>query len=173
MTIDFGAKLVTVTHTRIFKWHIAGLLLVGFLVGCSGIKSYPNTLAKNLHIQTETDSGSFFSSVRAAVNIYRVDARCQLEYQGTVDLDESSVAVGIPSDRSSYLVFDFASSSFLANSRSSISYETLLEPVAGYNYDIEVSYIDDIYNVEIRETHPFKSVNRDIELKDLNACQRT
>jgi hypothetical protein len=160
------------THNRIFKWHIAGLLLVGFLTGCSGIKSYPNTLAKNLHIQTETDSGSLISNVRAAVNIYGVDASCQLEYQGTVDLDESSIAVGVPSDRSSYLVFDFASSSFLANSRSTVSYETLLEPVAGYNYDIEVSYADDIYNVEIRETHPFKSVNRDVERKQLSACKK-
>lgn len=146
------------------------LLAVSVLAGCSGIRSYPNTLDKNLHIRTETKSGSLFSTVRAAVNIYRVDASCKAEYLGTLELDRPSVVVGIPPGRSSYLVFTFASFSFLANSSSTIRYDTLLKPGAGYHYDIQVSYIDDIYNVVIRETHPRKSESRPIGRKDLSAC---
>jgi hypothetical protein len=159
------------TFTNVTGLCIAGLLLaVGLLTGCSGLRPYPNTLAKNLHIRTETDSGSILSKVRAEVDIFRVKADCKTEYQGTVKLKGPSLEVGIPSDKLSYMVFVFSNSSFLANSRSSISHDTLLNPRAGYNYDIKVSYIDDIYNVAIRETHPRKSVSRNIELKDLSAC---
>lgn len=159
------------TDNRVIKWHLVGLLaVIGLLVGCSGKYTYPNTLAKNLYIQTETESNSIFSSVRAALGVYRVDDQCKIEYQGTVDLDGRLVSVGIPSGRPSYLVFEFASSSFLANSRRSISYETLLLPVAGRDYDIKVSYLDDIYNVEIQESRPGDAVARNIERKDLRAC---
>lgn len=160
------------TEIRFGKASIAAILLsAGMLVGCSGMKAYPNDFAKNLHIQTQTESGSVFSGVRAAVSIYDVDAHCQLDYRGTVKLDRPSVAVGIPEGRPSYLVFDFASSSFLANSSSTISYETLLKPAAGRSYDIEVSYIEDIYNVEIREASPSSSRGRHVEHRDLSACQ--
>jgi len=159
------------TFTSITGRYIAGFLLaVGLLTGCSGLRPYPDTLAKNMHIRTETDSGSVFSKVRAEVDIFSVKADCTTEYQGTVKLNGPSIEVGIPSDRLSYTVFVFSNSSFLANSRSSISHATLLKPRAGYTYDIKVSYIDDIYNVAIRETHPRKSASRTIELKDLSAC---
>ena len=123
-----------------------------------------------MHIRTETDSGSVFSKVRAEVDIFSVKADCTTEYQGTVKLNGPSIEVGIPSDRLSYTVFVFSNSSFLANSRSSISHATLLKPRAGYTYDIKVSYIDDIYNVAVHEAHPGKTAGREIERIDLSAC---
>jgi hypothetical protein len=151
--------------------HVIVMLLVyGLLAGCSGIKTFQNTPDKNLHIKTETDSSSMFSKVRAAVDIYRVDANCKTEYKGTVQLKNLSVDVGIPSGRLSYLVFVFHSSGFLSGSSGTITYNTLLKPRIGYNYDIKVSYIDDIYNVVIRETDPLMKKSREIELKDLNDC---
>ena len=161
--------LETLTH-MMNRYIIVLLLAFSLLTGCSGIKTFQNTLYKNLHIKTETDSGSIFSKVRAAVDIYRVNADCKTEYEGTIQLKNPSVDVGIPSGRLSYLVFVFASSRFLSSSSSMITYNTLLKPRDGYYYDIKVSYIDDIYNVVIRETHPRKKKSREIELKDLNAC---
>jgi len=159
------------TLTHMLNRHIIVLLLaLSLLAGCSGIKTYQNTIYKNLHIKTETDSGSMFSKVRAAVDIYRVDAECKTEYEGTVQLKNPSVDVGVPSSRLSYLVFVFARSGFLSSSSSTITYNTLLKPRVGYNYDIKVSYINDIYNVVIRETHPRNKKSREIELKSLNAC---
>lgn len=143
---------------------------IALLAGCSGKFTYPNTLAKNLHIQTETESGSMFSSVRAAVGIYRVDDQCRIDYQGTVDLDDRAISVGIPTGKPSYLVFEFASSSFLANSRGSITYETLLVPVQGRDYELKVSYVDSIYNVEILELAPGNSLARKMRRKDLRTC---
>lgn len=157
------------THMKI--QHIIILLFVfSLLIGCSGIKTYPNTADKNFYITTETDSGSMLSKVRTAVDIYRVDADCKTEYEGTVQLKSRSVDIGIPPGRLSYLVFVFSSSGFFSSSSSTITYGGLLKLNADYLYDVKVSYVDDIYNVVIRETNPRKKKSREIELKDLNAC---
>jgi hypothetical protein len=159
------------TNINATNKYIIGLLLAASLmVGCAGIRPYPNSLDKNMHIRTETDSGSLFSKARAAVDIYQVDSSCKVEYQGTLKLNKPSVAVGIHPDSLTYLVFKFVGYSFLANSSSTISYDTLLKTRAGYNYNIKVSYINDIYNVDIREVHLSKSASRDIERMDLSAC---
>lgn len=161
-------KAITPTIRR---YIIALILAPGLLSGCSGIKTYPNTLTKNLQIKIETDSGSMFSKVRTAVDIYRVDAECKTEYEGTVQLKSSSVEVGIPSDRLSYLVFVFANSGFFSSSSSMMSYDAMLKPRAGYNYDVKVTYMDDIYNVMMHEKRPGKKKGREIELKGLNDCK--
>ncbi len=148
----------------------AALLAASLLAGCSGIKAYPDTLPKNLHIRTETGSGSVLSKVRAAVHIHQVDASCRTEYQGTLELNARSVEAGIPAERWSYMVFVFASSSFLGGSSSSTHYETLLRPRAGYTYDVKVSYGDRMYDVAIREIDPRSSASREIERKSWKTC---
>jgi len=40
-----------------------------------------------------------------------------------------------------------------------------------YRYMINVSYIDDIYNVEIRETHPGNKSGRNIDTVGISACK--
>jgi hypothetical protein len=152
---------------------IAGWLLgMSLLAGCSGIKTYPDTLPKNLHVRTEAGSGSAFARMRVAVHIHQVDANCRTEYQGTVQLAEPSVRIGLPPDRLSYLVFSFSGSTFLGGSSSSINYETLLLPRAGYAYDAQASYQDNIYNVAIRESGPRRSAGREIERRGLDDCGR-
>ena len=150
---------------------VGGLLALGLLAGCSGIKTYPNTLDKNLHVHTETDSGSFFSSVRTAVDIHRVNADCHTEYEGTIQLREPNAQIGIPANRASYLVFVFARSSFWSNTSGQMTYNTLLKPRSGHHYDINVHYKDDIYNVTIQEIGPGKASGREVERRELNACK--
>ncbi len=143
----------------------AALLAAGLLAGCSGIKTYPDTFPKNLRIHAT------ISKVQAELHIRRVDANCQTEYQGTVQLDKSSVEVGIPSGRQSLVAFTFSSSSFLSGSSSSVRYDTLLTPRAGYTYDVRVSYLDNIYSVTVREIDPRGSSSREIERRDLRTCR--
>jgi hypothetical protein len=123
---------------------------IAILCGCSGLKTYRGDYASNLRIVTTTDS-TFLSRVHAAVDIYNVDAGCAISYQGTVELDDPTVTIGIAPDETSYLVFVFSSSAFLANSDGTISYETMLRPKAGELYDVDVSYQNNLYNVGIRE----------------------
>ncbi len=139
-------------------------LAAGLLVGCSGAKTYPDALPKNMHVRTET------SNMRAELHIHRVDANCLTEYQGTVQLDKPSVEIGIPAGRQSLVAITFSSSSFLTASSRSIRYDTLLTPRAGYTYDIKVSYQDNIYNVTVREVDTRRSSNREIERKSLRTC---
>jgi hypothetical protein len=141
------------------------------LAGCSGVRPYPDNLDKNLVIQTETDSGSIFSKVTAAVDIYSVSTSCETEYRGTVDLDKPTVAVGIPPDKLSYVVFVFSNASFLGSSKSTISHEALLRARAGYRYDIRVSYNDDMYNVAIDEQDPKNPRGRKIAVRDISTCK--
>jgi len=78
-----------------------GLLFcaASLLSACSGIKTYENSLNKNLHVQAATDSGSWFSCVRAAVDIHRVGEDCVIDYEGTVQLTGRAAEIGIPADR--------------------------------------------------------------------------
>ena len=154
-------------------WRAYGaMLLVGSLTACSGIKTYPNGLDKNLQVRTSTDSGSIFSSVRASLSISRVDAQCQTYYEGTVKLGKGAVEVGVPVERWSYLVFDFSSSGLLSSTSSTMGHATLLKPRAGYRYDIDVTYRDDIYNVVIRESRTGTREGREIALRRVDTCER-
>jgi hypothetical protein len=146
-------------------------LLIGLLPACSGIKTYPDRPEKNLQVHTRTDSGSMFSSVRAALSISRVDAQCRTEYEGTVDLEKESVQLGVPVERWSYLVFHFSSSGFLSSRSSTMEQATLLRPRAGYRYDVEVNYRDDTYNVVIHESRAGTGRGREIDLRRLDLCQ--
>jgi len=150
---------------------LASLWTAVFLAGCSGQKPYQNTPDNNLHVRTTADSGSWFSSVHAAVDIHRVTIDCRTEYEGTVQLSRPTIDVGIPPNRWSRLVFVFSSSSFLGNRSGFMTYETLLKPRSGYQYQVKVTYKDDMYNVVVRETQPDDSTNREIEHKDLRSCQ--
>ena len=137
------------------------------LAGCSGIKTYPNDLPKNLQVRTEASSGSAFSSLRVALHIHQVDSSCRTEYQGTVQLDAPSIDVGLPSARTSYLIFTFSGSSFLGGNSSSTRYDTLLQPRPGASYDARVRYKDGIYHVELRDA------GREIERRTLADCGRS
>jgi len=160
------------------KWHTHGRSAVVVLLfcvaivlpACSGIKTYNSSLNKNLHVRTVTDSGSGFSRIRAAVDIHRVGEQCTIEYEGTVQLTDPTIEIGIPPDRWSHLVFVFASSSFLANRTGTITYETMIKPRPNYRYDVEVSYKNSMYHVAIRETPPNRSTSRELDRMALGPC---
>jgi hypothetical protein len=136
------------------------------LTACSGLKTYSSALDKNLHVTTKTES-----SVDAAIDIYQVESDCNIKYSGTVKLDNSSIDIGIPAGRSSYLVFSFSSSGFFSGS-STTTYSTLLRPRSDQNkYDIDVSYIENIYNVVIHEGKKGSNKRREIEARGLSTCK--
>ena len=149
----------------------AALLLACLLpLGCA-YKTYPNTLAKNAQIRTELDPGFlFFETIRASLEVHSVDPSCQTRYEGTVELDADRIRLGLPPGEPSYLVFRFATSSFLANSRTSMDTATLLTPRPDRDYEIEVSYLDDLYRVAIWETDPRRRTRRELGKRGLGLC---
>jgi hypothetical protein len=150
--------------------YIILLFTVCFITACSGLKTYHSDLENNLQIKTQTDSGSIFSSVQAAVDIHKVNPDCSTEYAGTIQLDDSSKVIGIPAGRSSYLVFVFEKSGFFS-AETSTTYNTLIRPRNGYQYSAEVSYQENIYNVIINELDPGNRKSREIETRGMYACK--
>jgi hypothetical protein len=151
----------------------ASLLGAILLVGCSGLKTYPDTSPRNLVVRTEASSGSMLAKTRVSVHIHEVGANCRTEYLGTVQLSEPTVEIGIPAGRPSLLVFNFHNSSFLGSSTGSVSYETLLRPRAGYTYDATARYREGIYYVSIRESGARSSAGREVARRGLNECGRS
>lgn len=140
--------------------------LAALVAACAGGGRYADLPEKNLVVRTE------ISGARAVLGVHAVDAQCKLTYEGFVDLDQPVTRVGIPDGRTSYLVFEFATSSFWGGRRGSIARETLLRPRPGASYDIRVTYKDDLYDVVIRETSARGSRSRVLELAGLGACRR-
>lgn len=148
---------------------VAGCLVAIALAGCSGIPTYPNTLAKNLNITTRVKAASGRTAV--AFDIHRVNARCETEHQGRINLEDGATAVGIPVGEPLFLDFIFASKGFLSSSVSATRYSTLLTPRSGYRYSAQVKYDRGIYDVVIRETRRRGSAGRVIDRVPLSACK--
>ena len=150
---------------------LVSLLIITIMTGCSGLKPYPNNLNKNLSVTTKTDSGSLLSSVSASVDIYKVNSDCSIKYRGTLDLDKTSVDIGISTDHPTYLVFVFATSGLLSNS-SSTTFNTLLKAKKNYIYSANVTYMDDLYNVEVKEISPKTKKSYLLEDTQLINCNK-
>jgi hypothetical protein len=140
----------------------AVLLAAALVSGCSGLKTYPNDAPKNLRVATQTDSA------RAVLHVHQVTGDCATRYEGTVELGEPVVEVGVPAGRASYLVVGFDSSSWMSGKRS-LGVGTQLTPRAGYRYELAVRYKQDIYDVALREIDR-KGVSREIPRRPLNGC---
>jgi len=147
------------------------LLLMMFLSACSGLKTYPNSLGKNLTIHTRADSGSMFSSLAVSLDIYKVDAQCELHYEGTVKLDRDTLEVGLPVNQPSLFVFVFNGSTFLASRSSRMEYQTLFMPRGRTKYRVDVHYIDDIYDVIIRAQRSGRKKGKVVPHRDLASCK--
>lgn len=142
-----------------------GLALAALLAGCASGTRYADLPEKNLVVRADV------SGARAVMGVHAVDAQCKLTYEGYVDLDQAVTRVGIPAGRTSYLVFEFATSSFWGGTRGSITRETLLRVRPGAGYDIHVSYKDALYDVVIRESAARGARSREVELVGLRACR--
>jgi hypothetical protein len=139
------------------------VLVMTVISACSSTRPYTSGSPENLTVKTDIRTGT------AWLNIYEVDNTCATKYLGTVDLIDSRVRVAIPINKPSYLLFTFASSSFLSGN-SSTSYGIYLTPRAGYKYDATISYIDDMYVAMIHEQDARGGVRHEISRTIPKAC---
>ncbi len=82
------------------------------------------------------------------------------------DVNRSFTDVGIPTGRSSYLVFVFESSGMFS-ADSTTTFNTLIRPREGYRYKAQVSYKEDIYN----EVDPGSKKSRELDTRGMSACR--
>ena len=132
--------------------------------GCATTKTYQGAAPENVTVH------SSISKMRGAMHVHEVDAACHTQYLGSVQLDQPSIALGLPPERLSYVVVSFEGSSFLGGSTTATSVGTLVKPRAGYRYQFEVTYRDSIYHVALRETDPRRGSSRELARRDLTQC---
>ena len=144
-------SLSTTRSSSIQRLVAIALILTCISAGCSGARTYYGEAQKNLFISTDTPKQGWFSSVDAELDIYEIFEDCDVGYRGTVDLSAPVVEVGVPEGVPAYLVFRVDNVAFMNNSRSTAFYDLALYPEYGQVYDVNVTYRDNLYDVEVEE----------------------
>jgi hypothetical protein len=152
------------------------LLSAGIVAGCAGAPPYRSDLPANLNITAKLSSPSALltapgGSFEADVHVTRVDGRCQKHYRGAVKLGNMPVSVGIPTGEPTYLVFEFSGRFLPSRGSASSTYATLLTPRSGYQYDVDVSYADAMYEITVYERNPRSGLRRQVEHRPFSACE--
>lgn len=137
--------------------------LVLLLSACAGVKPFDSSLKSNVFISSKTDPG-----VNAVIDIYRLNKKCESSFQGRVAMDSPKKSIGLAAKQSHYLVISFTSSSFWSGQSSSMSQELWLKPSKGKTYQMNLSYIDAIYEVNLKEK---SKKSREIGLEPPAECR--
>ncbi len=141
------------------------------LAGCAGgIRTFPNTLPKNMHVTTDVDGGKVEAAV--AFDIHRMKKNCETEHEGRINLENGSIGVGLPSDEPLYLDFIFVSRAGFGSPVGATRHGTLLTLKGGYEYQAHVHYKKGIYAVEIKEMRKGAGVARVLQPVPLKTCKR-
>ena len=143
----------------------AVLLSACAAAGCSTVRHYDANLPVNFSVDSNTDD------VEATLNIFRADAQCRTDYLGTVELEGEHLELGIASGQPAYLVVGFSHSSFWGGTSGFTRYEVVLIPREPYAYRMDVSYVDNIYNVELFEIDRATGGERLMRDEELQACR--
>ena len=149
------------------------ILISSTLLGCAGIKIYPNSLDKNFTAHVTKDSGSGFSDLTTSINIYEVNRKCEANLLGTVQLENGVTEIGLPLDQLVFLYFNFSQASFLNVNNRAISLSTFLYPQKRYRYEARMLYIDDIYNVEVDEINSQNLARKEINTAPWSECNES
>lgn len=146
-----------------YFWLVLLLVLPVFLASCSNVKTYRSDIQRNFRIEPKVDLGSEFR-----LDIFDVDSKCEINYVGSVQLDNGSVEVGLPVNRPVYMELILFKPASLFHSASATVYPMLfMHPRSGQKYVANVSYLDHFYKVQLREGE------RVIEIKSLETCQKS
>jgi hypothetical protein len=140
--------------------------------GCgTSIPRYSSELPKNLQVVAEIETGSVLKRVFPEFDVHRVDADCELQFQGRVFLDADRTEVGIPTGELLYLQFIFERDHRISKNMSVIRQGALLTPRPGYTYIAKVKHRDGLFAVELQERAKNGSV-RNLERMPLSECRK-
>lgn len=148
-------------------YYIFIVSLIVLIQGCVSTKYFVGTTGNNVVIKKQAESDSAFSSINVYLDVYDVNSQCKIKYLGSVTLDKYITRLGFPLDKYSLLSFRFAGSSLFGSSTSSTSFDTLLKPRDGYEYEFTARYREGIYNVKARNKR------REIDTKELYECNKS
>ena len=148
----------------------AAVLLASSLCGCSGLKTYPDTFEKNARIHVRTEGGTLLSRIEIALDLYAVDAACGSKYLGTVELEDSTIELGLPLDQKVRLAYVFSRNALLGTSGTTVI-EMMVTPRRGEHYEFDVEYLKQGYTATGRLFPAGQTQGKDIEHSRLRDCK--
>ena len=151
---------------RFLAW---SLICCALLAGCSNLKTYQSSGEKNMLVRVKNEGGGFFSRTRPDVNIFSVDAACQTQYLGTVELDAPRIEIGLPVAQTVLIEFVFSKST-LGGSQAATAVEIMATPRKGTRYEFDVSYLRNGYTATGTEFEPGQAKGREMEYRRLRDC---
>lgn len=147
----------------------AALLFALILSGCSGLKTYPNALDKNATIHVRTDGGTLLSRIGIALDLYTVDPGCGTQYLGTLELDDSTIELGLPLHQQVRLAYVFSRDALVGTSGTTVI-EMMVTPRRGERYEFDVDYLKQGYTATGRVFPAGQASGKDIEHSRLRDC---
>jgi hypothetical protein len=151
---------------RLLAW---SLICCALLAGCSSLKPYRSSAEKNMLVRVKNEGGGFFSSTRPDVHIFSVDAACETQYLGTVDLDAPRIEIGLPVGQTVLIEFVFSKST-LGGNQAATAVELMATPRKGTRYEFDVSYLRNGYSATGMEFEPGQTKGREMEYRRLRDC---
>lgn len=129
------------------------LMACALLAGCASSEPrYPNDQPKNVTINLHYESGGgFLSSSQANVGINAYAKDCSLHYKGWVKLSEGRNKVGLPIGQPVFLDVDLSGSSFGGYVQHDMQRGVLITPRRGVHYEVDVNYVDDMFDIRLYE----------------------
>ncbi len=144
---------------------LLGCFILSLIVSaCGGVKDYRSSGPHNLTVNTTVDS------VAAAMELYEIDSHCRAVNLGTVNLENGISEYAVPPGKDIYSVITFNSFSLLGGS-SRVTSDALITVRRGRRYEIDVRYVDTIFNVVAYEVDRIKGKRRELEGK-LSRCRK-
>lgn len=120
------------------------------MLGCASEPRYKNEPKKNLIINLNVDEkNGIFSSIDIAAGVNDIDKQCQSHYRGYQTLHPGVNEMGLTQGVLTNLVVEVVKSTY--RSGSSYSRSTLLKPAPGKLYEIDVSYLDNMFDFKLYE----------------------
>lgn len=125
---------------------------------------YKNILNKNLTVnlvQGENSKGSFFdsslgffTSVDIVAGVNNLNAKCDGDYRGYIDLVPGKNKLGLKPGQLAYIVVVVVKSA--SGGSSSSSHEVMIKPKKGIQYELDVNYVENMFDMNLYEVRKSK-----------------
>jgi hypothetical protein len=140
-------------------------IVVALVSACSSNHPYAGGFSENLSIAADVRAG------RARLHVFAATNACKPDYLGTVELSEKKSRIGLPVNRPIYLSFNFFDGSLITGSND-VYYDMYLTLRAGYQYQADVNYIDNMYGATIFEQDGRGGAKRKIPHAELPCARK-
>ena len=154
------------------RQYLISVTLYSVLVGLAGCGTaavpYQSSQPHNLSVHLADNSDQ---DVRYRLEVYRVNSKCNGEYQGTQKIPETGVQVGIEVGQRVLLDFHFTKVRWLHGSTTDVEVEALITPRDGVHYEAEPGYIDNLYDLKLYQIDPRNGEKKKMAIISLSECR--